>query len=61
MVERPGGFTVEFLEPVKKGGDLLVRYRLLEPTGMVTEAFTQPWSARAYPRPKGKILVEAAP
>ena len=59
--EKPtGGFTVEFLEPVKKGDDLLVRYRLLEPTGMATQAFTQPWAVRAYPRPKGKILFEAA-
>ncbi len=59
--EKPtGGFSVEFQEPVKKEHDLLIGYRVLEPTGMVTEAFTQPWATRAYPRPKGKILIEAA-
>jgi|CXWL01.1.fsa_nt_gi hypothetical protein len=55
-----GGFGIEFQDPQKKVDDLLVRYRVLEPTGMVTEAFTQPWAIRAYPRPKGKILIEEA-
>ena len=59
--ERPtGGFTVEFPEPEKKGDDLIVRHRIKAPTGFSTQAFTQPWAVRAFARPKGKVIVEAA-
>ncbi len=57
--ERPtGGYTVEFLDPVPKGMDVTVRYRVLTPTGFTTQAFTQPWKVRAFPRVKGKVHVE---
>jgi len=60
--ERPsGGWTVEFLEPVPKGMDLVVRYRIKEPTGFSTQALTQPWKVRAFPRVRGKVFVELAP
>jgi hypothetical protein len=59
--ERPtGGYSVEFLEPAPKGADLAVRYRIKPPAGFSTQAFTQPWKVRAFPRVKGKVLVEAA-
>ena len=59
--ERPtGGFTVEFAEPEMKGKDLVVRHRIKAPGGFATQAFTQPWAVRAFPRPKGKAVVEAS-
>ncbi|MDD5301617.1 MAG: protease complex subunit PrcB family protein [Elusimicrobia bacterium] len=60
--ERPtGGYTVEFLEPVAKGADVIVRYRIKEPAGFATQAIAQPWKVRAFARVKGKVFVEAAP
>jgi len=60
--ERPtGGFTVEFLDPVPKGMDVIVRYRVNPPTGFSTQAIAQPWKIRAFERVKGKVFVEAAP
>ena len=59
--ERPtGGYTVEFLDPVPKGPDLIVRYRVNPPTGFSTQAVAQPWKVRAFARVKGKVYVEAA-
>ncbi len=58
--ERPtGGYTVEFLEPAPKGKDVIVRYRIKEPTGFSTQAIAQPWKVRAFERVKGKVFVEA--
>lgn len=60
--ERPtGGWTVEFLDPVPKGMDVVVRYRIKAPTGFSTQALSQPWKVRAFERVKGKVFVEAAP
>lgn len=60
--ERPtGGFTVEFLDPVPKGMDVIVRYRIKAPSGFATMAIAQPWKVRAFERVKGKVFVEAAP
>lgn len=57
--ERPtGGFTAVFDEPVAQGDDLLVRYRIPKPTGFTTQAFAYPWKARAFPKPKGRLVVE---
>lgn len=59
--EKPtGGYTVEFLDPVPKGMDLTVRYRINPPSGFATQAIAQPWKVRAFPRVKGKVYVEAA-
>ncbi len=58
--EKPtGGYTVEFLDPVPKGMDLTVRFRVNDPTGFSTQAIAQPWKVRAFPRVKGKVFVEA--
>lgn len=60
--EKPtGGYTIEFVEATPKGPDLVVRYRVSEPTGFTTQAVAQPWKVRAYPRVKGKVFVEAIP
>ena len=55
-----GGFTIAFLEPVKQGGDLLIRWRVNPPAkdAYVTQAFAQPWKVKVFPLPKGKIKVE---
>jgi hypothetical protein len=60
--ERPtGGYTVEFLEPLMKGPDVTVRYRVLSPTGFSTQAIAQPWRIRAFSRVSGKVYVLPAP
>jgi hypothetical protein len=60
--EQPtGGYAVELLDPVRKGRDLIVRYRIKPPAGFTTQAIARPWKVRAVPRAKGKIIVEAAP
>ena len=58
--ERPtGGYTVEFLDPVPKGMDVIVRYRIETPIGFTTQAVARPWAVRAFPRVQGKVHVEA--
>ncbi|OGR90529.1 MAG: hypothetical protein A2V88_17320 [Elusimicrobia bacterium RBG_16_66_12] len=62
--ERPtGGFSASFDEPLVTGDDLIVRCRVQKPstTAFVTQALTQPWKARVFRRPKGKVLVEFLP
>ena len=62
--ERPtGGFSASFDDPAVQGDDLVVRYRIKKPapTSFVTQAITQPWKVRVFPRPKGKVLVESLP
>ena len=60
--EKPtGGWTVVFDEPAAKGDDVVVRYRVPKPGGFTTQAFAQPWKARAVRRPKGRVILEAAP
>ena len=60
--ERPtGGYTVEFLDPVPKGADLTVRYRIKPPSDFATQAIAQPWKVRAFARVRGKVFVVAAP
>ena len=56
-----GGYSPVFDEPIARGDDLVVRYRVPKPSGFTTQALAQPWKARAFPRPKGRVLVEAAP
>ncbi len=58
--EKPtGGYTAVFDEPAVKGDDLIVRYRVPKPSGFTTQAFTRAWKARAFPRPKGRLILEA--
>lgn len=59
--ERPtGGFTLEFLEPVPQGDDLLIRWRVRSPSPetYTTQAIAHPWKVQAFPRPKGKVKLE---
>lgn len=59
--EKPtGGWTVAFDAPLAQGDDVLLRYRVPKPGGFTTQAFAQPWKAHAFPRPKGRVIVEAA-
>ena len=56
--ERPtGGWTVDWSSEAK-GDDLVVRFAIKKPRGMATQAFTRPWAVRAFPRPKGRVVVE---
>jgi hypothetical protein len=60
--EKPtGGYVVVFDELVVRGDDVVVRYRVPKPGGFTTQEFTRPWKALALPRPKGRVIVEAAP
>ena len=59
--QRPtGGFTLEFLEPVPQGNDLLIRWRVRSPSpdSFTTQALAQPWKVKAFPRPKGQVKLE---
>ena len=56
-----GGWSPVFDEPVAKDADLIVRYRIAKPSGFATQVITQPWKVRAFARPKGRVIVEAAP
>ena len=59
--ERPtGGWGIELLEPVAAKDDLIVRWRVTKPKGFAIQAFTSPWKAKLYAKPKGKIVVEPA-
>jgi hypothetical protein len=59
--EKPtGGWSPVFEEPAARGDDLVVRYRVPKPGGFTTQAFTQPWKAQAFPRPRGRVIVEEA-
>lgn len=61
--QRPtGGFTLEFLDAVPQGEDLLVRWRVRPPApnAFVTQALARPWKVQVFPRPKGGIRVERA-
>lgn len=56
--ERPtGGFTLEFLDPVAQGDDLLIRWRVRRPSpdSYTTQALAQPWKVKALPRPRGSV------
>lgn len=55
-----GGFTVEFIESETRDDDLLVRYRIKTPTGLVTQAVSSAWKVRAFLKPKGKVVVAFA-
>lgn len=60
--ERPtGGWSVKFLDPVPKDGDVHLAYVVEGPKGFATQAFTAPFHVRALPRPaKGKLVVMEA-
>ncbi len=50
-----GGWGVEFLEPLSNGQELVLRYRVQKPKGMVTQAFTQPYSIKLYKKSGLKV------
>ena len=55
-----GGYTIEFLDPVLQGDDLLVRWRVRRPApgSYVTQALARPWEAKVFAKPKGSLRVE---
>ena len=55
-----GGYTVEFLEPLSDGVELLLRYRVRAPTGMVIQAFTQPYAIKLYKKTGLKVSLAEA-
>lgn len=58
--EKPtGGWRIEFGEdaPTRDGG-VKVRWKVLEPDGMASQAFTQPWKVRALRRVRGSVVLE---
>lgn len=52
-----GGWGFTFTTEAK-GDDLAVHCKITKPTGFVTQAITEPWRAKAFPRPKGRLTVE---
>ena len=58
-----GGYTLAFLEPVADGDDVLIRWRILPPApdAYTTQAIARPWAIRAFPRPKGRVILEPVP
>jgi hypothetical protein len=59
--EKPtGGWRIEFDEPAPaRGGGVKIRWKVLEPDGMASQAFAQPWKVRAFPKPRGQVALEA--
>jgi PrcB C-terminal len=55
-----GGYTIEFLDPVMQGEDLLVRWRVRPPApgSYVTQALARPWKVKVIARPKGSLRAE---
>ncbi|MFA6315900.1 MAG: protease complex subunit PrcB family protein [Elusimicrobiota bacterium] len=45
-----GGFGVRFHDPIQEGGRVKVRFETLVPKGFVTQAFTEPYAVRLYPK-----------
>jgi len=58
---RPTGGWKASLAAAERGDDLVVRWRVVKPGGFVTQALTEPWAVSAFPRPKGRVILEAAP
>jgi hypothetical protein len=58
---RPTGGWRASIEGSTRGDDLVVRCRAVKPGGFVAQVLTEPWAVRAFPRPKGRVIVEAAP
>lgn len=61
--ERPtGGTTLEILDPVPQGDDVLIRWRIRPPAwgAFVTEALARPWRVVVLPRPRGTVKLEQA-
>ncbi|MBI4679549.1 MAG: protease complex subunit PrcB family protein [Elusimicrobia bacterium] len=52
-----GGYGVRFMEPVAEGKTLKIRYETLTPKGFVTQAFTQPYAVRLFPKTDLQVLV----
>ena len=59
--ERPtGGWRVSFSAALR-GDDLVVRWKILKPGGFSTQVLTAPWAVQTFPKPKGRVILEAAP
>jgi len=55
-----GGWRVDF-SAASRGDDLVVRWKIVKPGGFVSQVLTAPWAVQAFPRPKGRLIVEAQP
>jgi hypothetical protein len=55
-----GGYTIEYLDPVIQGDDLLVCWRVRPPApgSYVTQALARPWKVKVIARPKGSLRLE---
>jgi hypothetical protein len=55
-----GGYTIEYLDPVLQGDDLLARWRVRPPVSgnYVTQTLARPWMVKVIARPKGPLRVE---
>jgi hypothetical protein len=52
-----GGWRVSFAA-ASRGDDLVVRWKIVKPGGFVAQVLTAPWAVAAFPRPKGRVLLE---
>jgi hypothetical protein len=57
-----GGFGVEFVEPLLRGGGTVLLYHEKTPGAgaFVIQAFTQPYAIRLFPKPSGDVSLEQA-
>ncbi len=57
-----GGWSVEFLDPAPDGAHIVLRYRAKGPGpgDFVTQALTQPWAVRLYPKSASPMRAEEA-
>ena len=57
-----GGYSVEFLEPVAKGGTTVIPYRIRKPGkgSFVIQAFTQPFAIRLFTGDASDVEVREA-
>lgn len=55
-----GGYGVEYLDPLSDGKELVLRYRVRSPKGMVIQAFTQPYAVKLYRKTGLKVSLAEA-
>ncbi|NNN05257.1 MAG: protease complex subunit PrcB family protein [Elusimicrobia bacterium] len=59
--QRPTGGWHTDIAAQQRGDDLIVRWKIVKPMGFVTQVLTTPWDVQTFARPKGKLILEAAP
>lgn len=55
-----GGYSVEIDDPAESGGQCFINYRIKAPPpdAMVTQAFTQPFAARVFPKSRRACVLK---